>query len=72
LQDQVTSTVRWSDCMERLVAHGCDFFVELGPGGVLGGLVKRTCPDVDVVSVSSVESVRHCAERIRTEASNGR
>ena len=64
LQDQVTSTVRWVDCMERLVAFGCDLFVELGPGGVLAGLLKRTRKDVDVVSVSDVESVRACAERL--------
>src|SRR5437868_524977 len=31
LQDQITSTVRWVDCMERLLAVGCDLFVELGP-----------------------------------------
>jgi len=64
LQDQVTGTVRWVDCMERLVALGCNLFVELGPGGVLAGLVKRTCKDADAVSVSDAESVRNCAERI--------
>src|SRR5438105_3242396 len=64
LQDQVTSTVRWVDCMERLAALGCDLFIELGPGGVLAGLLKRTRKDVDVVSVSDVESVRACAERL--------
>jgi len=64
LQDQVTSTVRWVDCMERLVALGCDLFLELGPGGVLAGLLKRTRKDVDVISVSDVESVRACAERL--------
>jgi len=64
LQDQVTSTVRWVDCMERLVNLGCDLFIELGPGGVLAGLLKRTRKDVDVISVSDVESVRACAERL--------
>ena len=64
LQDQVTSTVRWVDCMERLVALGCDLFIELGPGGVLAGLLKRTRKDVDVVSVDDVESLRACAERL--------
>src|SRR5438876_7169234 len=64
LQDQVTGTVRWADCMERLVNLGCDLFVEFGPVGVLAGLLKRTCQDVDVISVSDVESVRNCAERI--------
>jgi [acyl-carrier-protein] S-malonyltransferase len=64
LQDQVTSTVRWADCMERLVALGCDFFIELGPGGVLAGLLKRTRKDVDVISISDAESARECAELI--------
>jgi [acyl-carrier-protein] S-malonyltransferase len=65
LQDQVTSTVRWVDCMERLVDLGCDLFIELGPGGVLAGLLKRTRKDVDVISVSDVESVRAGAARLR-------
>jgi [acyl-carrier-protein] S-malonyltransferase len=61
LQDQVTGTVRWLDCMERLVALGCNFFIELGPGGVLAGLLRRTRKDVDVISVNDAESVRKCA-----------
>ena len=65
LQDQVTSTVRWVDCMERLAALGCDLFVELGPGGVLAGLLKRTRKDLEVISVTDVASVRACAERLR-------
>ncbi len=64
LQDQVTGTVRWVDCMERLFDFGCDLFIEIGPGGVLAGLLKRTCKDADVVSVNDAESVRKCAERI--------
>jgi [acyl-carrier-protein] S-malonyltransferase len=64
LQDQVTGTVRWLDCMERLAALGCDFFVELGPGGVLAGLLRRTLKGVDVTSVTDVESVRKAAERL--------
>ncbi|MFN2509691.1 MAG: ACP S-malonyltransferase, partial [Chthoniobacterales bacterium] len=39
LQDQITGTVRWTDCMEWLFDRGCDFFIELGPGGVLAGLL---------------------------------
>jgi [acyl-carrier-protein] S-malonyltransferase len=64
LQDQVTSTVRWKDCMERMIERGCDLFIELGPAGVLAGLLKRTSKDIDVVSVSDTESVRASAERI--------
>lgn len=64
LQDQVTGTVRWLDCMERLAALGCNFFIELGPGGVLAGLLRRTRKDAAVMSVSDAESVRKCAEKI--------
>jgi [acyl-carrier-protein] S-malonyltransferase len=64
LQDQVTATVRWLDCMERLLERGCDLFIELGPGGVLAGLLKRICKDADVLSVSDVESVRNCVRRV--------
>src|SRR5213595_1462882 len=64
LQDQVTSTVRWVDCMERLVDLSCDLFIELGPGGVLAGLLKRTRKDVEVISVGDVESVRACVQKI--------
>src|SRR6266540_3360504 len=64
LQYQVTGTVRWLDCMERLAGFGCDFFIELGPGGVLAGLLRRTLKGVDVMSVSDVDSVRKCASAL--------
>lgn len=38
---QVTSPVRWTDCVERLAAEGATLFVEVGPGRVLTGLLKR-------------------------------
>ena len=66
LQDQVTATVLWKNCMERMLQRGCDFFIELGAGTVLAGLLKRVSKDVDIVSVSDTESVRVCAEQIRT------
>src|SRR5881392_1244808 len=61
LQDQVTGTVRWLDCIEGVVKLCCDYFIELGPGGVLAGLLRRTRRDIHVVSVSDVDSVRKCA-----------
>jgi [acyl-carrier-protein] S-malonyltransferase len=64
MQDQVTATVRWLDCMERLLERGSELFIELASAGVLAGLLKRTRKDVDVVSASDAESARNCAERI--------
>lgn len=60
LQDQVTGTVRWADCTTRLIDLGCDFFIELGPGNVLAGLLKRTNRDIAVISVGDAESVGKC------------
>ena len=68
LQDQVTGTVRWVDCMERLLSMGCELFIELGPGGVLAGLLQRTRKGVEVMTVSDPESLRACVERLRIGA----
>jgi [acyl-carrier-protein] S-malonyltransferase len=66
LRDQVTATVRWVDCMETLLEEcGCEFFIELGPGNVLAGLLRRISKGVEVISVGDTESVRKCAEQLR-------
>ena len=65
LREQITSTVRWSECMENLLARGCNLFIELGPGEVLAGLLRRIRKDVDVISVSNPASVHACAEKLR-------
>lgn len=65
LQDQVTSSVRWSDCMERLLARGCDLFIELGPGSVLAGLLQRIRKGVEVISISDAASVQLGVEKLK-------
>jgi [acyl-carrier-protein] S-malonyltransferase len=50
LATQVCSPVRWTDSLHRLQALGCDRFLEVGPGSVLAGLVKRTLPSAKVAS----------------------
>lgn len=53
LQDQVTSTVRWSETIEYLVdEERCDLFIELGPGAVLAALLNRTRKGTPCVSIS--------------------
>ena len=65
LQAQVTGTVRWTDCMGRMLQMGCDLFLELGPGGVLAGLLQRTRKGTEVLSVSDVASLQSCVEKLR-------
>ena len=59
---QVSSPVRWEDVVRRLVADGARTFVELGPGNVLAGLMKRTDRSIAVISIGDAESVRKCTQ----------
>ncbi|MGI8432574.1 MAG: ACP S-malonyltransferase [Chthoniobacterales bacterium] len=67
LQEQVTATVRWTDCMERMLEMGCDLFLELGPGGVLAGLLERARKGTEIISVSDVASLQAAVARLREE-----
>jgi [acyl-carrier-protein] S-malonyltransferase len=52
LSSQLCSPVRWRQSLETLAGRGATVVAELGPGGVLTGLVRRTIPDVRGVTVS--------------------
>jgi [acyl-carrier-protein] S-malonyltransferase len=54
---QVVSPVRWTESIQHMIAMGVKKFVEVGPGAVLAGLVKRIDKSVDVVSVNNVASL---------------
>jgi [acyl-carrier-protein] S-malonyltransferase len=41
LTEQMTQPVRWEECVRWAIRHGCQLFAELGPNGVLTGLVRR-------------------------------
>src|SRR5437868_1465370 len=48
---QISAPVRWEDVVHRLVAEGARTFIELGPGAVLAGLIKKVDRSVAVYSV---------------------
>jgi [acyl-carrier-protein] S-malonyltransferase len=58
LTDQIASPVRWVKCVESMVEHGCESFLELGPGRVLGGLVRQTEPSVRTFAADSPEKLQ--------------
>lgn len=57
LSRQLTAPVRWRQVVEALPGYGVDTVVEIGPGGVLAGLVRRTLPEMRVVSLATPEDV---------------
>jgi [acyl-carrier-protein] S-malonyltransferase len=65
LQEQVTGTVRWYESLEYLIDRlACDQFIELGPGGVLAGLLNRTRKGTPVVSVGDLAGLRLAVEAL--------
>lgn len=53
LVEQVTSTVRWRECIAYMAQQGVTQFCEAGSGKVLAGLAKRIAKDVDAVSIGA-------------------
>jgi [acyl-carrier-protein] S-malonyltransferase len=54
LSRQMTGTVRWREISLRLPDEGIDRVVEVGPGKVLTGIIKRTCPNLVLENVGSL------------------
>jgi [acyl-carrier-protein] S-malonyltransferase len=59
LADQLTAAVRWVDCMQHAARMGGEGarFIEIGPGQVLAGLLKRIVPEANVVSLGTADEV---------------
>jgi [acyl-carrier-protein] S-malonyltransferase len=57
LVEQVTAPVRFTQAVQGLLSDGVRTFVEIGPGGVLGGLVKRIDRSVTAVSIGTPEEL---------------
>lgn len=62
---QMTSPVRWADSIRTMREHECAAFVELGPGQVLSGLIKRIAKEATVLNVEDEESLTKTAEKLR-------
>jgi [acyl-carrier-protein] S-malonyltransferase len=54
---QVASPVRWVESVQRMVAMGVKRIVEVGPGNVLTGLIKRIDSNVELINVSDATSL---------------
>jgi [acyl-carrier-protein] S-malonyltransferase len=51
LNRQMTGSVRWREISLQLPAEGIERVVEIGPGKVLTGIIKRTCPDLQLENI---------------------
>jgi len=58
LVDQITSKVRWRESINYMIKNGVKDFIEIGPGKVLSGLVKKINTDVKISNINSLEDIK--------------
>ena len=55
---QIESPVRWRESIGYMISQGTNTFVEIGPGKVLSGLIKRINKEVKVVNIDKLEDIQ--------------
>ena len=59
LIDQITSRVRWRESVNYMIKQGITDFLEIGPGKVLSGLIKKISKNVKVTNINSMEDIKN-------------
>ena len=65
LTNQLQNGVQWQHSVEFMIANGVNAFIEIGPGKVLSGLIKRINKTVDIVNINDVNSLKLFAENMK-------
>ncbi len=65
LIDQIFSTVRWRESIVRMSNNGIKNFLEIGPGKVLSGMVKRTIKEANCFSINSIADIKNFINEFR-------
>ena len=56
---QISSTVKWRDSIINMSNAGVKNFIEIGPGKVLTGMVKRTIKQANCFSINSISDIKN-------------
>ena len=64
---QVSSPVRWEQVVKRLIAEGATTFIEMGPGTVLAGLIKKIDRSVQVMSIEDEQGLDAALAQLNAE-----
>lgn len=64
LEKQVSSSVKWQQTVERMIADGVDTFVEIGPGKTLSGFMRKINRDVKMLNIEKVEDLEKLVQLV--------
>ena len=70
LEKQISSSVRWQQSMENMIAQGVDTFVEIGPGKTLAGFLRKIDRSVTVYNIQTAEDMYAVVEACRKAEAN--
>ncbi len=62
---QIYSSVQWTQTVQKMVSKGVQMFIEIGPGRVLAGLVKKTVPEAVVYNIHDKVSLENVIKTIK-------
>ena len=65
LIDQIFSTVKWRESIIKMSESDVNNFVEIGPGKVLSGMVKRTLKDANCFSINSIADIKNLTDEFK-------
>lgn len=65
LVKQVSSPVRWQQCVETMIENGVDTFVEIGPDRTLSGFMRRINRNVTMMNIQTVEDFQKVTKKLR-------
>ena len=65
LVDQIFSTVRWRESLIRMSNEKVSNFIEIGPGKVLSGMVKRTLKNINCFSINSINDIKKIIDEFK-------
>ncbi len=65
LVQQICSTVRWRESIIEMSKENINNFIEIGPGKVLSGMVKRTVKDINCFSINSIDDMKKTIDELK-------
>jgi [acyl-carrier-protein] S-malonyltransferase len=66
LKDQLQSPVLWAQSVAAMIAHGASRFVEVGPGNVLAGLLKRIDKNMSALTAGTMQDLEKAVESLKS------
>ena len=65
LIEQIFNTVRWRETLLKMSNSGISNFIEIGPGKVLSGMVKRTLKNANCFSINSIADIKNLKNELK-------